>query len=138
MNMRIEDIIYETTRELFNVEEKLRIATVFLFCQKLGSVKLSEFLYCNDHELFIQYLNNQYSSYDVDFSLDFKNPNIKSAFFKTLDKVKEKWDDTGFLKALSDGDEFAKAVVEVLNYDFDKIEFYKIKKEFNKQLKLNF
>ena len=43
--MKIEQIIYDTTRGLLNVEDKLSIATLFLFCEKIGTKKLAELLY---------------------------------------------------------------------------------------------
>jgi len=134
--MRIEDIIYDTTREVLNVEDKLRIATVFLFCEKLGSEKLSQLLYTKNHASFIDDLNNEYSEYEVDFSINFSNPNIKSAFYKTLEKVKEKWDSDGFLKAISEGDEFALVICEIINYDFDKVEFKNLTRQVATQLSL--
>lgn len=134
--MRIEDIIYNTTREILNVEDKLKIATIFLFCDKLGSEKLSQLLYTKNHELFIEGLNNEYSEYEVDLAVNFSNPNVKSAFYKTLEKVKEKWDSNGFLKALFERDEFALAICEIINYQFDKVEFKKFTKQVATQLSL--
>ena len=134
--MRIENIIYNTTREVLNVEDKLRIATVFLFCDKLGREKLSQFLYSKNHSSFIDELNNEYADYKVDFTVNFSNPNIKSAFYKTLEKVKEKWDADGFLKAISEGDEFALVICEIVNYQFDKVEFKKFTKQVATQLSL--
>lgn len=119
--MKIEDIIYETTREIFNVDDKLRIATIFLFCQKLGSKKLSQLLYSENHEQFIYDIHREYENYGVDFSINFENPNVKSAFYKTLEKVKEKWDENGFLEAIAKGDEFALAICEVVKYPFEKL-----------------
>ncbi len=119
--MKIEDIIYDTTREVFNVDEKLRIGTIFLFCQKLGSEKLSQLLYSENHEDFINNINSEYEQYGVDFSIDFKNLNVKSAFYKTLEKVKEKWDANGFLKALHEGDEYAIAICELIKFPFEKL-----------------
>lgn len=134
--MKIEDIIYETTREITNVEDKLKIATVFLFCSELGSEKLSQLLYSQNHEQFIRNLNDEYSCYEVDFTINFSNPNIKSAFYKTLEKVKEKFDKNGFLKAISEGDEFALVICEIIDYDFDKVEFQKLTKQIAIQLEL--
>lgn len=134
--MRIEDIIYETTREVLNVDDKLRIATVFLFCEKLGSEKLSQLLYSKNHSLFIEGLNNEYADYEVDFTVNFSNSNVKSAFYKTLDKVKEKWDSNGLLKAISEGDEFALVICEIIDYQFDKVEFDNFKKQVATQLSL--
>ena len=134
--MKIEDIIYDTTRDVLNVEDKLRIATVFIFCEKLGPEKLSQLLYAKNHASFIDELNSEYEEYEVDFSVNFSNPNIKSAFYKTLEKVKEKWDSNGFLKAISEGDEFALVICEIINYDFDKVEFKKLTKQVSTQLSL--
>lgn len=134
--MRIEDIIYDTTREVLNVEDKLRIATVFLFCDKLGSEKLSQLLYTKNHASFIDELNNEYLEYGVDFTVNFGNPNIRSAFYKTLEKVKEKWDANGFLKAIYEGDEFALVICEIVNYEFDKVEFKKFIKQVKTQMSL--
>lgn len=134
--MRIEDIIYETTREVLNVDDKLRIATIFLFCEKLGSEKLSKLLYTNNHSSFIDELNDEYANYEVDFTVNFSNSNVKSAFYKTLEKVKEKWDSNGFLKAISEGDEFALAICEIIDYEFDKVEFKNFTKQVATQLSL--
>lgn len=113
--MGIEKIIYDTTREIHGVEHKMSIATIFLFCKKQGSKKLSELLYSENPMQFIDEMNTEYESSGIDFSIDFKNPNIKSAFFKTLEKVKEKWDSNGFLEAISKGDEFAVKITEIIN-----------------------
>lgn len=110
---KIEDIIYNTTREVMNVEDKMRIATIFLFCGQKGSKKLSQLLYTENHKKFIDDLNEEFSNYDVDFSINFNNPNVKRAFFKTLDEVKKHWDSDGFLKALYEGDEFAIMSVQI-------------------------
>jgi hypothetical protein len=136
--MKIEQIIYDTTREVLNVEDKLRIATVFLFCDKLGSKKLSQLLYSKNHSSFIDELNKEYQGYEVDFNVNFSNPNIKSAFYKTLEKVKEKWDSNGFLKGLSEGDEFALVICEIVNYQFDKVEFKKFINNLSEQLVFDF
>lgn len=136
LKMRIEDIIYDTTREILNVEDKLKIATVFLFCDKLGSEKLSQFLYTENHADFIDELNNEYAEYKVDFTVNFSNPNVKSAFYKTLERVKDKWDSNGFLKALSERDEFAIVICEIENYKFDEVEFKKFTKQVATQLSL--
>lgn len=134
--MRIEDIIYDTTRGVLNVEDKLRIATVFLFCDKLGSEKLSQLLYTKNHASFINDLNDEYKGYGVDFTVNFGNPNIKSAFYKTLEKVKVKWDANGFLKAIYQGDEFALVICEIVNYEFDKVGFKKFIKQVATQFSL--
>lgn len=134
--MRIEDIIYETTREVLNVDDKLRIATIFLFCEKLGNKKLSQLLYSRNHSLFIDELNNEYADYEVDFTVNFSNSNVKSAFYKTLERVKKKWDSNGFLKAISEGDEFALVICEIIDYKFDKVEFKNFTKQVATQLSL--
>ena len=132
--MRIEDIIYDTTREIFNVEDKLRIATIFIFCEQLGIEKLSEFLYSKNHQQFIDDLNNEYLKYEVDFTLNFSNPNVKNAFYKTLEKVKDKWDFDGLLKAISEGDEFALAICEICNYNLKSINYKDFKNQVSKKV----
>lgn len=112
--MKIEDIIYETTREVRSVEDKLRIGTVFLFCQQLGNVKLSELLYADNHAKFIDDLNNEYKEFSFDLSINFDDVNIKNAFYNTLEKVKKDWDSDGFLKAIHEKDEFAIAICDIV------------------------
>jgi len=136
--MKIEQIIYDTTRGVLNVEDKLSIATLFLFCEKIGTKKLAELLYNDDLEQFIDNLQDEYSGYDVDFSIRLENRNIHNAFFKTLDKYKEKNDSNGFLKAVYDKDEFAMVICDIVNYKFDKIEFKKFTNNLSKQLSLDF
>ena len=133
---KIEDIIYETTREVSNISDKLSIAVIFLFCDNIGLEKISQLLYTENHELFIRKLNDEYSDYEIDLTVNFGNINIKNAFYKTLEKVKHKWDSNGLLKAISDGDEFALAICEIVSYDFNKIEFKKNTKQISKQLSL--
>ena len=135
--MNIEKIIYQTTREVYSVEDKLRIATIFLFCEKLGSLKLSELLYTDNHIKFIEEITKEYDSYDVDFSINFSNPNVKSAFYKTLDEVKKQVDNDGYLKALYEKDEFALVIHQIVNYNFNVFEFRQFQKQLsNIQLRL--
>ena len=121
--MKIEQIIYDTTREVFNLEDKLSIATIFLFCDKLGRERLADLLYCENKEKLIEDLQNEFKDYDVDFSIRFSNPNVLNAFNKTIEKYKEKNDADGFLKAVYEKDEFAMVICEIVNYRFDKVEF---------------
>ena len=135
--MEIEKIIYETTREIYSVDDKLRIATIFLFCEKLGNIKLSELLYTNNHEKFILDISDEFKNYDVDFEINFSNPNVKSSFYKTLEKVKLSIDDNGFLKAIYNKDEYALVINDIVNYDFSKVEVKKFTENLCKQLKFN-
>lgn len=123
----ITDIIYQTTREINNVEDKLRIATIFLFCDKVSSSKFAELLYCEDKEKFVNDLQEEYQHYDVDFYINFSNINIKRSFDKTIEKVKKKEDANGYLKALFEKDPFALVIQEIVNYDFDYNKILKLK-----------
>lgn len=123
----ITDIIYQTTREINNVEDKLRIATIFLFCDKVSSSKFAELLYCEDKEKFVNDLQNEYKHYDVDFYINFSNINIKRSFDKTLEDVKKKEDANGYLKALFEKDPFAMVIQEIVNYDFNHKELINFK-----------
>jgi hypothetical protein len=134
--MKIEKIIYQTTRNVLNVEDKLKIASIFLFCEKLGSKKLSELLYSKNHQKFIENLNGEYKNYDIDLLINFSNPNVKNAFYLTLEEVIKTYDKDGFLKAISNNDEFAIAILDIINYDFSSLEIRSFKDKINEQLKL--
>ncbi|MDO9554544.1 hypothetical protein [Rhodonellum sp.] len=134
--MEIHKIIYDSTREILNVEDKLRIATVFIFCEQIGIEKMSELLYSKNHAKFIEDLNNEYLEYEVDFTVNLNDLNVRNSFFKTLEKVKKKVDSDGFLKALFEGDEYALAICGIVNFKFDKFEFRKITKKIADQLSL--
>ena len=123
----ITNIIYQTTREINNVEDKLRIVTIFLFCNKVGSVKFAELLYCDDKEKFVNDLQNEYKHYEVDFFINFSNINVKRAFEKTLEEVLKKEDATGYLKALYEKDHFALVIQEIINYNFSHQEIINFK-----------
>ena len=123
----ITNIIYQTTREINNVEDKLRIVTIFLFCDKIGSEKIAELLYCDDKEKFVNDLQNEYRHYDIDFFINFSNINIKRAFEKTLEEVIKKEDATGYLKALYEKDPFALVIQEIINYDLNHKELVNFK-----------
>ncbi|WP_163401460.1 hypothetical protein [Flavobacterium fluviatile] len=136
--MDIEKIIYESTREIYSLEDKLRIATIFLFCEKLGNSKLAELLYTDNHEKLILDITEEFNDYDVDFHINFSNSNVKSAFNKTLEKVKKVCDDNGYLKALFNKDEYALVIEGIVNYNFDKVEFKQFTKNIVQQLTFDF
>lgn len=136
--MEIEKIIYDTTREIYSIEDKLSIAVIFLFCNKMGSEKLAELLYTDNHEKLIESLNDEYLDYEVNFHVRFDNVNVKNSFYKTLEKVKEKYDDDGFYKAVFNKDLFAMVIVDIVNYNFDKVEMKKFTQNVTEQLSLCF
>ena len=119
--MKIEPIIYETTRGIYSVEDKLSIASLILFSWKLGSKTFCKLLYTDDYRKFISDLSNEYKSYDIKLTVKLEDKQINNALIKTIEKVREKYDDNGFLKALYEGDEFAIVIDEIVNYNFDKI-----------------
>lgn len=133
--MRIEEIIYQTTRDLLNVEDKLRIATVFLFCERFGNEKMAELLYCNHPERFVSSLNAEYASYEVDFAIDFADKNISQSFEATRRAVIQKYDSDGFYKAVYNKDDFALAICDVCKA-VSTFEVKAIKNEVAEQLQL--
>lgn len=133
--MKIEEIIYETTRDLLNVEDKLRIATVFLFCEKMSNIKMAELLYGRNPEKFVNSLNVEYAAYEVDFTIDFANKNIKIAFENTRKKVSEKYDSDGFYRAVFRKDDFAMAICEICER-LDKVKFEGIQRQIQGQLSI--
>jgi len=136
--MDIESIIYNTTRDINNLDDKLSIATIFLFCEKLSSKSFAELLYSDDHMEFINELNKEYSKFEVDFTIRFDDKNVKECFYKTLVKVIDKYDSNGYYKALFDGDEFAIVIDEIVNYNFDDIKIKQFTQNVAKQLSINF
>ena len=113
--MEIEDIIYHTTRGIYSVEDKLAIATIFIFCWRLNSKSFAELLYTNDHKKFIDNLNQKYYEYGIDLTIRLGDKNIKNCFCLTLEAVKEKYDADGYYKALYDGDEFATVIAQIVD-----------------------
>ncbi len=115
--MNIEDIIFHTTREIYSVEDKLRIATIFIFCWQFNSRLFAELLYTSDHKKFISDLNQKYLKYEIDLTIRLEDKNINNCFFRTLESVKEKYDPDGYYNALFNGDEFAIVISQIVNID---------------------
>ena len=135
--MKIEQIIYETTRNVLNLEDKLSIATIFLFCEQIGTQKIAELLYNDDLEQFIDNLQDEYSEFEVDFSVRLNKRDIEDAFFETLEKYKEKNDSNGFLKAVYKKDPFALVICDISNYNFNAISLVRFQSKIKDiQLKL--
>lgn len=136
--MNIHKIIYDYTRNLMNIEDKLNIATIFIFCQKLNSVKFAELLYTENHELFIEELNYFYKDAEIVFNLNLSDKQIKNCFEKVLEQVIKQEDANGYYKAVFEKDEYALAICNIVNYNFDEIEFKKFTKNLSEQLKFEF
>lgn len=135
--MKIEKIIYDTARNVLNLEDKLSIATLFLFCEKIGTHKIAELLYCDCLETFLDDLQEEYKNFDVDFTIRLEKREVHDAFFMTLDKYKEKNDSDGFLKAVYEKDPYALVICEISNYYFNELDFKNFSENISKQLKLN-
>lgn len=118
--MNIDKILYETTRSIYSVEDKMSIASIILFCYKLGNLKFSELLYTEDHSRFIESLNDEYNNYEIDLSVRLNDKNVRDCFNATIKKVAEKYDQDGYLKALFNRDEFAVTIEGIINTDFSK------------------
>jgi hypothetical protein len=136
--MQIEKIIYNTTRNIYNVEDKLSIATIFLFCYNFSSKLFSELLYTDDHGKFIDKINNEFKEYDVNFTIRLNDKNVRICFIQALEKVKKKYDANGYHKALFDKDPFALVIGEMVSYNFDAAKLKKFTKGIAKRFKFNF
>ena len=119
--MKIEKIIYQTTRELNTVQEKLSITNIFLFCYQYDDIVFSNLLYSKNKETFIANLMEELKDYDVNLKVDFSHPNIKSAFNKTLEEVIEKYDENGYYKALHYRDAWAQMCYEITKHFKEKV-----------------
>lgn len=136
--MNIHNILYDTTRSIYSVEDKLSIATIILFCYKSSSLNFANLLYTDNHLKFIEDLNDEYKEYEIDLSVKLEDKNIRNCFQTTLEKVRERFDKDGYYKALFEGDEFALVIEEIVNYNFNEIEFKKFTKNIVQQLTLEF
>lgn len=132
--MQIEPIIYQTTRGIYSVEDKLSIASLILFSWKLGSKTFCKLLYTDNLSKFIADLSDEYKNYDIKLNVRLEEKQIRNSLIKTIEQVREKEDKDGYLKALYEGDEFALVIDEIVNYNFDKIELKKFTKSVNRQL----
>lgn len=113
--MKIEKIIYDTTRGIYSVEDKLSIATIFIFCWKLSNKHFAELLYTDDHLIFIEKLSQEFSNAEIDLTVRLEDKNIRDAFYKTLEEVKLKYDSNGFFQAVYNKDEYAIAIGKIIN-----------------------
>lgn len=113
--MEIEKIIYHTTRSIHNLDDKLSIATLFLFCYQLERKAFAELLYTDNHEELIQKFNERFSDAEIDLSIRLDDNNIRDCFNRTLEEVKRKYDSNGYYKALYERDPYAVVINELIN-----------------------
>jgi hypothetical protein len=118
---KIEEILYQTARDMLNLSSKLSISTIFLFCENKDDKLFAKLLYDNNHEQFIKDLNKKYAAYDVDFTVRFDDKNVKEGFLKTLEEVRRIYDKNGYYKALFDNDPYALAIYDLVNCDCAKM-----------------
>ncbi len=132
--MDIHSILYNTTRSIYSVEDKLSIATIILFCYKNNNKQFSELLYTDDHLKFIERLENEYKEYGLNFHIKLGDKNIRQCFYKTLEKVKEKYDKDEFYKAIFNKDKYALVICDVVNFNFKSFDKVTFSKEVSAQL----
>ena len=133
--MKIEPIIYETTRFIDRLDDKLSIATLVLFSWELGNKTFCELLYTKNLEDFIFSLSQEYKEYDIQLAVRLQDKQIKEALVKTIQKVRDKYDSDGFLKALYEGDAVSVDIDEIAYYNWNIQEFnnfYKNLKDISK------
>lgn len=116
--MKIEPIIYQTTRGLYNMEDKLSISSLVLFCWKLGGEVFAELLYTDNYDSLINKLTDKYENYDIDLSIKLEEKQIRECLIKTIEKVRDKCDADGYYKALYEKDELAIMVNEITSCAF--------------------
>lgn len=124
--MEIEKIIYHTTRNIHNLEDKLSIATLFIFCYQLERKAFAELLYTDNHEELIQKFNVRFSGAKIDLSIRLDDKNIRECFKRTLEEVKRKYDINGYYKALYDSDPYAVVINELVNDKRTKVSYGQI------------
>ena len=85
--------------------------------------------------LYAPYIDQE-QDFDIKLDIRLEDKQIKNSLIKTIEKVREKEDKNGYLKALYEGDKFALVIDKIVNYNFDKVELKKFTKSVNKQLTL--
>ena len=72
-------------------------------------------MYTKNYSGLIASLSEEYKDYDVKLTIRLVDPQIKNALIKTIEKVREKEDANGYLKALYEGRKDALQVYEMAN-----------------------
>lgn len=99
---KIEEIIYETARNIINIEEKIKLSSIFLFFLGLDDLFFSELLYGD-----ISIISKVSERYNIDLYLNFEKIDILNTFNETRKKVIEIYDENAYYKALFEKEEFA-------------------------------
>ena len=123
--MNIDEIIYNTCRELVNMEDKLGIATLFLFCYQYSTDTFAELLYCENKKDFLSNLNEEFKPMDIYFNVNLNNRNVNNSFSKTIEEVIKQEDPNGFYKAVYQKDEFALACLNAVSEFSNKVKKHK-------------
>lgn len=111
--MNIHDIIYEKTRDISNIETKIKIATIIIFCLEHSAEYIAELLYTKNYESLLTRIRNE--NHDIDVYLNLDDRNTREAFVATVEAVRSKSDEDGFYCAVYEKDEFALAIIGILN-----------------------
>ena len=93
-------------------------------------------MYTKDYSGLIADLSEEYKDYDVKLKIRLEDRQINNALTKTIEKVREKEDADGYLKALYEGDKYAIYIDELVNYNFNNVELKNYTKSVNQQLEL--
>jgi len=107
-----EQIIYQTTRHI-RLEAKIAIASLAIFCRMKDDRLYAEFMYREDFVGFLEKLSCEYRQ--IKFNLDMSIPENAEAIGLTRKALREKDDETGYYKALYEGDEFALAIAQIVD-----------------------
>ena len=109
--MDFHKIIYETTRAL-NVQDKISIASLFIFAQNIDDKIFADLLYSENYEKNITELNENYNFY---FKINLKNAAVREAIQKTAIKLQKNFDEDKYYLALHNNDPFALAIADIVS-----------------------
>ena len=112
---KIEEIINHTGRNLINIDEKVFLASMFIFAYGYSTKEFAEILY-SDYEKYIENIHNRpIFEYLGDIEYLFRKKEFKEAFIETQKKCIEKYDEDNLYKAVLEGDEYALSICGILD-----------------------
>ena len=111
---KLNAILYENTRQLHSIDEKLGIASIILLA-KCDSMIYSKFIYSNqNYDSLVEAVQNMTAGYDIDFyELSTNKKDLVNDVLSTIKNELKLLDNDKYYENLHNKDEFAVACYEV-------------------------
>ena len=129
---QIVEIMYDSCRNLRNIEDKIKVSSTFIFCY-YDSIEFANLLYTDNLDSFFEDLLSRYNDVVefIDLRKSLEDKEFKRAFDKTRQDCIKKFDSNGFYKAVFKKDEFALACVSVSEKVFRIKDFKEVMRKEN-------